>query len=61
MTPEQSKPEIQQETIDRLQKDSNFLRCLEWAGVDNWVGYNHAFEIMKESFPKQYTDLFGDD
>ena len=59
--PKQGKTETQQETIDRLQKDSNFLRCLEIAGVDNWEGHFYAYEVMKERFPKQYTELFGED
>ena len=59
MTVQESKPETTEQTIARLQKDSNFLRCLEIAGVDNWEGYSYAFDAMKEYYPKQYEDLFG--
>ena len=36
-------------TIDKqlylkLKRDSDFLRRLEAAGVDNWEGYSYAFE-----------------
>jgi hypothetical protein len=24
------------------------LRCLQYAGVDNWSGYDYAIEIMQE-------------
>ena len=61
MNVQQATPETQQETIDRLQKDVNFLRCLESAGVDNWSGYHYAYEIMKENYPEQYKEIFGDD
>ena len=59
LMPQESNPETQQETIDRLQKDSNFLRCLEIAGIDNCEAYSYAFEVMKEYFPEQYEELFG--
>ena len=61
MTTEQATPEEQQQTIDRLQKDSNFLSCLEMAGVDNWDGYSHAYEMLKEYYPEQYAGIFGDE
>lgn len=34
--------------IEGLEKDSNFLQCLESAGVDSWSGYNYAEEPSKE-------------
>lgn len=30
---------------DRLEKDSDFLRCLRAAGVDNWEGYDIAQDM----------------
>ena len=30
---------------ERLQKDSDWLGCLEEAGVDNWDGYGEAIAI----------------
>lgn len=32
---------------ERLQRDSEFLGCLEACGVDNWSGYGDAQEMMK--------------
>jgi hypothetical protein len=32
---------------DRLLKDSDFLEALRQAGVDNWDGYDYAFEIIE--------------
>lgn len=34
---------------DSLVEDSDWLRCLEAAGVDNWDGYDYALEIRSES------------
>lgn len=34
--------------IEGLEEDSNFLQCLESAGVDNWSGYDYAVELSKE-------------
>lgn len=31
---------------DQLNEDSQFLQCLENAGVDNWDGYSFAKEEM---------------
>ena len=31
-----------------LKRDSLFLSALEAAGVDNWDGYDYAWEIMRE-------------
>ncbi|MEH6848093.1 MULTISPECIES: hypothetical protein [Bacillus cereus group] len=31
----------------RLLEDSEFLSCLEAAGVDNWGGYGDAWEMME--------------
>jgi hypothetical protein len=34
---------------DRLVKDSDWLACLDAAGVDNWQGIEEAIRIKKES------------
>lgn len=42
---------ISKKEYTELQNDSNFLRCLEGAGVDNWEGYEIAqdrYEVMEE-------------
>lgn len=32
----------------KLKNDSNFLRCLESAGLDNWDGYDIASDNYEE-------------
>ena len=31
-----------------LEEQSEFLNCLEAAGVDNWTGYGEAYQMMEE-------------
>ena len=38
---------ITQEEYESLLEDSKFLRALEAAGVDNWEGYEFAFEDVE--------------
>ncbi len=33
--------------IRELETDSDFLLSLQAAGVDNWSGYDYAFEILE--------------
>lgn len=40
--------EITRKEYDRLVKDSEWLSCLEAAGVDNWEGYDYALEMLHE-------------
>lgn len=35
---------INVEEYDNLNNDALMLRCLEYAGVDNWDGYDYAQE-----------------
>lgn len=39
---------ISKKEYEELLKDSQFLDCLQGAGVDNWEGYEYAQEMMKE-------------
>ena len=39
---------ITQEEYDELLKRSDWLDCLESAGVDNWCGYEYAQELSRE-------------
>jgi len=39
---------ISKAEYERLLEDSEFLSCLEAAGVDNWEGYSYAHEMMNE-------------
>lgn len=36
------------EELHDLRQEAKMLRALEAAGVDNWSGYDHAMEIMRE-------------
>jgi len=38
---------ISKNEYERLLKDSNWLGCLEAAGVDNWQGLDEAREILQ--------------
>ncbi len=39
---------IPKSEYDSLLEDSNWLQCLENAGVDNWDGYDYARELQRE-------------
>lgn len=39
---------VEKDTYDSLVEDSQWLACLEAAGVDNWNGYDYARDIQKE-------------
>lgn len=43
---------ISKQEYDKLVEDSNFLECLQQAGVDNWDGYNFA----REEFVARYGE-----
>ena len=49
---------IPKDEYERLIHDSEFLGCLEGAGVDNWEGYDFAIDMMKE-YNCIYTDKTG--
>jgi len=38
---------------DKLREDARFLDCLRAAGVDNWNGYEHAQDIMQETYGEE--------
>jgi hypothetical protein len=48
---------ISEEEYKSLLSDSNFLLCLQGAGVDNWEGYDYA----KEDYAEQFGDEDDDD
>lgn len=41
---------ISKDLYDELVSDSNFLNCLQSAGVDNWDGYEFAQDEFRERF-----------
>ncbi len=40
---------IKKSEYDRLMKDSEWLGCLEAAGVDSWQGLDEARDILQET------------
>lgn len=40
--------EISKKEYNELVQDSRFLNALRAAGVDNWEGYDEAFDILEE-------------
>lgn len=39
---------ISKKEYESLIEDSEWLRCLEGAGVDNWDGYDYARDLQRE-------------
>ena len=39
---------IPKDYYEKLLGESEFLNCLQAAGVDNWDGYSYAQEMMDE-------------
>ena len=39
---------LEDEQYEKLQKDQAFLEALQSVGVDNWVGYCDAQDLMDE-------------
>lgn len=48
MLNEEEKVTISKREYDRLVKDSEWLSCLEAAGVDNWQGFDDARQIQQD-------------
>ena len=48
---------ISEEELARLIIDSWTLACLEEAGVDNWEGYDVAFDIEISETARYYLQL----
>jgi hypothetical protein len=48
---------ITKKQYDTLIEDSNWLRFLEAAGVDNWDGYDFARELSEEDEPSLVPPL----
>ena len=42
--------------LEAMEKRERWLQCLEIAGVDNWEGYNHAFDVQREYHPDDADD-----
>ena len=48
---------IEEKELAQLIKDSYRLGCLEEAGVDNWEGYDEAFNPDFSDTAQQYMEL----
>ena len=48
---------IEEKELARLILDSYRLACLEDAGVDNWVGYDTAFDTEISETAEDYQQL----
>ena len=48
---------IEEKELAQLIKDSYRLGCLEEAGVDNWCGYDEAFDTDISDTAQQYMEL----
>ena len=53
--------DIDEKELERLQDCANELACLEYMGVDNWVGYENLYEMLKENFPETCKRKYGED
>ncbi len=42
---------IDEDDYEELVERSEWLECLENAGVDNWEGYNYARDLWQEKHP----------
>lgn len=41
------------EDFKRLKRDSDFLDCLRYVGVDNWSGYPEAVEQFEKYYKEE--------
>jgi len=42
---------ITKKEYNQLVDNSRFLTCLEACGVDNWIGFDDAHDMMEEQYP----------
>ena len=45
------------EEYRKLKIDSNFLQCLEKAGLSGWENYQYATELLEEFYVKNPKEL----
>lgn len=51
--------QIIMDDLKKLRMIATRFSCLEMAGVDNWSGYGHSFELMEEYYPELYKEFMG--
>lgn len=44
---------IDPEELKQLRLDRDFLECLKACGVDNWEGWDYAWEMFHETHPEE--------
>lgn len=44
--------------LNKLKRQSDWLNCLEAAGVDNWEGIDYAYEMWRD---EGYAEKYGED
>ena len=48
---------ISKSEYDKLQRQTDWLMCLEGAGVDNWQGFDEAVDMLKEIYPEDWEEI----
>lgn len=58
---ETNKVEVNKNRLSKLLRDEQELLLLEYAGVDNWIGYEEALEYPDEGVPFEEIQDMTDD
>ena len=58
---ETNKVEISKKRLSKLLRKEQELLLLEYAGVDNWIGYDEALENPDEGVPFEEIQNMTDD
>lgn len=58
---ETNKVEISKKRLSKLLRNEQELLLLEYAGVDNWIGYDEALENPDEGVPFEEIQNMTDD
>ena len=58
---EANKVEISKSRLSKLLRREQELLLLEYAGVDNWIGYDEALEYPEEGVPLEEIQDMTDD
>ena len=56
-----NKIEVSKNRLSKLLRDEQELLLLEYAGVDNWIGYEEALEYPDEGVPLEEIQNMTDD
>lgn len=58
---ETNKVEVSKNRLSKLLRREQELLLLEYAGVDNWIGYDEALEYPDEGVPFEELQDMSDD